>query len=243
MTPVEKELFNNLSWAREQLNLFMALEKQISIYFGKYGFENFVFFRPSNLIVLSICTFLNIALMELWTQNVSHFLLIGAFIPFVGACYIKNTSKKLRKQNIFKTLGEQNKIATDLLSIIEMHVFSEQQRLSNIIDWRASKKKMTEKDIAKYKRLFDLKGWQDPIKAKKYCIYLGVLMLSLQRYLYQNRVFYNKHIGSYKKTSQKIDSVYNISNLPGAKKPKGPSVTSAFDGMNTEDFFEDTRSR
>lgn len=243
MTPDEKLLLTQLNWAREQVNVFISLEKQIQTFFGNYGFENMIFFRPSMLAILFASTIVNMVSMELFSKGFGHFFVLGAFMPTLASLYIISTAKELKKVNIFKFLGEQRKLSPNLLSMIELHVFSEQNKILNIIEWRATKKNMSEKDVQRYKRLFDMTSWQDPERAKKHCTYLGVLMLSLQRYLYQHRAFYIKHIGSAKKAAEKIDSIYHIQNLPGAKSYTSPTKQSGFDGINTEDFFDNTRHR
>ena len=184
MTAEEKQLFKYLSWAREQLVVFMSLEKQINIYLGKYGFENMCILRPFFLTTLIVSTLINIVCMELWANGFSNFFLIGAIIPFITFFYVSRKVKEIRKQNIFKFLGEESKLPPALLTIIEMHIFSEQDKIMNVIEWRAIKKKMSDKDVARYKRLFDLTSWQDYNKATRHCSYLGVLMFSLQRYLF-----------------------------------------------------------
>lgn len=240
MTPNEKQLLTQLNWAREQVNVFISLEKQIQTFFGDHGFENMIFFRPSMLGILFLATAGNMISMELFARGFGYFFVLGALLPTLASLYVVSKAKDLGKENVFKFLGEQRKLSPNLLSMIELHVFSEQNKLVNIIEWRAEKKKMSPKDVQRYMRLFDMTSWQDPERAKKHCTYLGVLMLSLQRYLYQNRAFYIKHIGSAKKAAEKIDSIYQIQNLPGAKSQPTPKK-SGFDGINTEDFFDNTR--
>lgn len=244
MTPEEKQLLTQLNWAREQVNVFISLEKQINIFFGDYGFENLIFFKPSMLGLLSTATLVNIISMELFANGFGYFFVLGAAFPALASFYVIDKAKALSKENIFKFLGEQKKLSPNLLSMIEMHVFSEQNKLLQIIEWRAIKKKMNEKDVQRYKRLFDMTSWQDPERARKHCTYIGVLMLSLQRYLYQNKAFYIKYIGSAKKNAEKIDSIYHVKNLPGAGSKSNThsgNTSPGVDGINTEDFFDNTR--
>lgn len=243
MTAEEKQLLKYLTWAREQLMVFISLEKQINIYLGKYGFENMCFFKPLFLFLVLASSFVNIICMELWSSGNGNLYLLGALAPLITFFYCSYSIKSLKKQNIFKFLGSEKKLPPSLLTIIEMHVFSEQDKITNVINWRAVKKKMPEKDVVKYKRLFDLTSWQNNDKATRHCSYLGVLMFSLQRYLYEHKKFYNKHISTARRNEKVIDSIYNIQNLPGAKKNKTESTASSFDGINTEDFFDNSRSR
>lgn len=242
MTPEEKELLKELAWAREQLNIFIALERQIDTYLGPYGFENMIVFKPMMLTLMIISTIINIYSVELWSNHMGNFFLVGMLTPFLCFFIIADQARKMKKINIFKFLGEQAKIPQGILSVVEMHVFSEQNKLQKLIEWRKNKKNMSEKDVNKYLKLFDLKSWQEPNRAKRHCINIGIMMLSVQRFLYKNRVFYDKHIGSHRRTAQKIDDIYQIQNVIGAKKSNSGSNSTTLDGINTEDFFTNSRS-
>lgn len=243
MTPEEKELLKDLTWAREQLNIFIALEKQINTYLGPYGFENIIVLKPLMITLMLVSTVINIYSMELWSHRMGHMFLLGALTPLLCFFFILDQVQKFKKLNLFKFLGEQPKVSQGLLGVIEMHVLSEQNKLQKLIEWRANKKNMSEKDVNRYLKLFDLKSWQEPDRARKHCINLGIIMLSIQRYLYKHRVFYDKHIGSHRRTAQKIDDIYQIHNLAGAKHRTPQSRNNTLDGINTEDFFNNHTQR
>lgn len=238
MTPEEKELLKELAWAREQLNVFIALQRQIDIYLGPYGFENMIVFKPAMITFMIISTIINIYSVELWSQQLGNLFLIGALAPHVCYFFIKHQTAKHKKINIFKFLGEQPKVSQGILGVIEIHVFSEQKKLYKLIEWRKNKKNMQEKDVNRYLRLFDLKSWQETDRARRHCINIGILMLSIQRFLYKHRVFYDKHIGAHRKTAQKIDDIYQIQNVVGSRKSgESQSGSTTIDGLDTEDFF------
>lgn len=242
MTPEEKELLKELAWAREQLNIFIALERQIATYLGPYGFENIIVFKPTIIILMLVSTIINVYSTELWSHHLGHYFLLGALSPFLCFLFIRNKAQNMKKINIFKFLGEQPKISQGILGVIEMHVFSEQSKLNKLIQWRKIKKNMQEKDVNKYLRLFDLKSWQEPGRAKRHCINIGILMLSVQRFLYKHRVFYDRHIGSHRRTAQKIDDIYQIQNVVGSKNSSNSS-SNTLDGINTEDLFNNYTKR
>lgn len=189
--PVKLE---DLLWAREKLRVFTSLERQLKTYMGKNGFENLILRNPFIIGLLIFSTIINIFGMWLWGSHKGHIFLLSSLWPSICAYFIYVYALREKKKNIYRFIGKYPIVPMNLINLIEYHIFREQESLEEIIEWRKNKNHMNEQEVAKFKSMFEVPSWENPKQAQKHCLSLGILMVSIQRFLHLNRQTYESQV-------------------------------------------------
>lgn len=187
---------DDLVWAREMLRTFSRLDKSLRTKLDSFGVGRIVIRNPLfiALMVFSIIVAVLGGYLFIDEKDVIYLGALG--MPIFAAFYVFKSIRDEKQKNIFRFIGKSHSIPPELLdsllNIVEEVVFKEKERFENIIAWRINLAGTN--DLDKFAHMFSKKTWENIDTAQQQCVVLAILMVSLQRFLHNNRDTYNEHV-------------------------------------------------
>lgn len=226
---------DDLIWAREMLRIFAKMEKALRKDLGKRGIDKIILKNPITLTILSLTTFVALIGVVFWFLEKDIIYLSALIFPSIHAFFILKNITIEKRKNIFRFIGKLNDPPESLIAIVEYYVFKQKEQLEEIIAWRINQadEKNLAKEQEKFMHMFEEKTWEGLDTAQQQCTILAVLMVTLQKFLHNNRDIYNEHV----KKLPLMNHGYNYKPTK-QKKPLEAEDIQTFDvGFQTDDLF------
>ncbi len=205
---------DDLVWAREMLRTFSRMEKALRKELGNFGIEKIILKSPLFIALIVFSILVTAFGIFLWIDEKDALYLSAFAVPVFATFYIMKTIKGEKQKNIFRFVGKSTTIPVSilesLLNIGEQHIFANTERFETIIAWRVNLYNGEDQD--KFVHILNKKTWDNIETAQAQFMVLAILMVSLQRFLHNNKDIYNEHVKkiplmnagyNYKPTKQK----------------------------------------
>lgn len=226
---------DDLIWAREMLRTFARLEKLLRKDLGPRGIDKTVFRNPIMIAMLGMSFLISLIGVYFWVDEKKVFYLSTLSLPLVSIAFIYHNIVQEKKKNIFRWLAKLPDPPESLILIIEDHVFNYREQLEEIIAWRVNmfEANLPPQEVQRFGKMFDARTWENMETAQSQCTILAILMVTLQRFLHDNKDIYNEHV----KKLPLMNAGYNYKPSKQKKHLEATDIQTFGGGFTTEDLF------